>query len=176
MNSTAHGAYAFAIYLTLYQILWHAWSSSLLCFFAIAAGMAPDLDALYYIVVNKQSINEQRSQHHLYSWSHWPSSYLPLAFAFALSLVFNFYPAYFLIALVGPFSHCLFDSIACGDGMMWGMSFWRKRRGEFARFTNLDARTTDGYHGTYYFARYRQTKYFILENIAAVGKIGRAHV
>ena len=171
MNITAHGAYAFAIYFAFYTIFWHTCASGILCFFIIAAGMVPDFDSVYYIIAKKQSINDPLSQHHLYSWTHWPSSYSPFIIFFALSLMFNAYPEYFLITIVGPYAHCLFDSVSCGDGMMWGMSFLRKRRGEYARFVNLDARATDGYHGNYYFARYRRTKYFIIENVTAVGVI-----
>jgi hypothetical protein len=168
MNTTAHGAYAFLIYVLFLQLFWHAWPNGFMCFFIIAAGMAPDLDGVYYVVIKKQSMNDPKSQHHLHSWTHWPSSYIPLVIVVALSIAFQFYPQYFLIALVGPGSHLLFDSISCGDGMMWGASWWGVKKGNFAKFINLDSAKTDGYHGEYYTARYRQTKYFLLENIAAI--------
>ncbi|OLS15014.1 MAG: hypothetical protein RBG13Loki_1332 [Promethearchaeota archaeon CR_4] len=167
MNTTAHASYSFFIYVLILQVGWHVWPNSMMCFLSLLAGIAPDLDAAYHTIVKKGNINDPTFQHHLHYWTHWPSSYLPVVIAFAFSLIFDFYPQYFLIAVVGPVSHLFFDSISCGDGMMWTAAWWKVKRGEFSKFTNFDAKKTDGYHGLYWSARYRQTKYFILENIAA---------
>src|SRR5271157_1396300 len=171
MNTTAHAAYAFLIYCFILQLFWHIWPNGCICFFIIAAGMAPDLDGVFYVAIRKQSMNDPKSQHHLHSWTHWPSSYIPIVIVVALSIIFDFYPQVFLIALIGPGSHLLFDSISCGDGMMWTATWWGVKKGKFGKFVNLDSKKTDGYHGDYYTARYRQTKYFLLENIGAIAVI-----
>jgi hypothetical protein len=171
MNTTAHASYSFFIYLLILQLGWQTWPNGIMCFFSLFAGIVPDLDGVYHTIIKKGNINDQNFQHHLYYPTHWPSSYIPVVIAFVFSLIFDFYPQYFLIAIVGPGSHLIFDSISCGDGMMWAAAWWKIKRGEFGKFINLDSKKTDGYHGQYWTARYRQTKYFILENIAASGVI-----
>jgi len=113
--------------------------------FQFGRGDCPDLDGVYHTIIKKGNINDQNFQHHLYYPTHWPSTYLPVVIAFLFSLIFDFYPQYFLIAVVGPGTHLIFDSISCGDGMMWAAAWWKVKRGEFGKFTNLDSKMTDGY-------------------------------
>ncbi len=171
MNTTAHASYSFFIYLVILQLGWHIWPNGIMCCLGLVAGMSPDFDSLYHLIVKKGDVNDQNFQHHLHYWTHWPSSYLPILIVVIFCLIFNFYPQYAIIAIVGPGSHLFFDSISCGDGMMWAAAWWKIKQGEFGKFTNLDSKKTDGYHGNYWGARYRQTKYFILENLAAGGVI-----
>ncbi len=171
MNTTAHASYSFFIYLVILRLAWQIWPNGIMCLGGLIAGISPDFDGIYHAIIKKGDINDQNFQHHLHYWTHWPSSYFPVVIIVVFSLIFDFYPQYAIIAIVGPGSHLVFDSISCGDGMMWGAAWWKIKRGEFGKFTNLDSKKTDGYHGQYWSARYRQTKYYILENIAAGGVI-----
>jgi hypothetical protein len=62
------------------------------------------------------------------------------------------------------FGHFLFDTIACGDGIMWGKNPFRRKK--YTRFVNIYCHKTDGYHGKYWGARYRTTRISKIGNIA----------
>ena len=151
-------------------ILWKGpiipgWAVFLIIFF----GLFPDLDSIFWLIIKKGKMDTE-FQHHLYFWTHWPLSYFPLIFIFIISLILNFYPEYFLIPVIGVyFGHLLPDSISTGDGIMWGKIPWKK--GQFARYVNIFASKTDGYHGNYWEARYRKTIFFKIGLLAAVMSI-----
>lgn len=127
----------------------------------------PDLDALYFMVIKKETEIDSRFQHHFYSWAHYPLVYLPFVVIFVLSLIFNFYPIYFLIPVIGIyFGHFIPDTIACGDGVMWLKNPFKKD--EFSPFINVFCVKTDGYHGKFWDARFRQTKAHLIENFIVI--------
>jgi len=157
-----HSAYAFLIY----YLIWICWKGAFIIggeyryivLFIIICGMAPDFDSVYWFIKKKGKIKNDTTefQHHLYFWTHWPISWTPLIIFFIISLIFNFYPEFFLAPVVGVYGgHLLFDSISCGDGIMWGKIPWKK--GSYARYINLIPNGTDGYHGIYWEVRYRKT-------------------
>ena len=162
-----HCAYAFILYFFIY-LIWKGtiipgWAVFLIFFF----GIFPDLDTIYWAIKQRKLKMETEFQHHLYFWTHWPLSYIPLIIIFMISLIFNYYPEYFLIPIIGIyFGHLLFDSIATGDGIMWGKIPWKKN--QYARYINLFADKTDGYHGLYWIARYRKTIFFKVGHITAI--------
>ena len=157
-----HGAWAFFFY----YIIWVIWKGSFLIsggdrylvLFVVFFGILPDLDVipLSLKLRKKQEDFEEGIQHHLCSMMHYPLTYTPFLIAFILSLSFNFYPAYFLAPVIGIYGgHLLVDTVASGDGIMWLKIPWKKH--QYTPFINLWARKTDGYHGLYWEARYRQT-------------------
>jgi len=176
-RTEAHAAYGFLTYYLIY-IIWMGtflmprYLTFLACFF----GIFPDLDAVYWVIKKrdkgfegKQSIDTE-FQHHLYFWTHWPISYSPLILIFIISLIFNFYPEYFLVPVISIYcGHLIPDSISCGDGLMWGKIPWKKDR--YARYINLWSNKTDGYHGIWWEARYRQTIWFKIGSIAVIASI-----
>ncbi|MHA1732266.1 MAG: hypothetical protein ACTSU5_09995 [Promethearchaeota archaeon] len=164
MNTTAHGSYAFLIYSLVAWLAWGIVPTGAMAFWVVFFGICPDFDGIYYRLAKKGEIDND-FQHHLYFWTHWPISYTPLVLAFVLSLALGWYPHIFAIPVVGIYCHMLFDSIGCGDGLMWGKVPWKKD--QFARYVNLFSSHTDGYHGGYWTYRYRKTVYFKLENVAA---------
>ena len=164
-----HSSYAFLLYFLVYLV----WKGTIIpgwaVFLILFAGLFPDLDTIYWIFKKKGKMNTE-FQHHLYFWTHWPISYVPLIFVFVISVLFNFYPEYFIIPVIGIyFGHLLLDSIATGDGVMWGKIPWKKKR--YARYVNLFSRKTDGYHGRYWEARYRKSIFFKLGHLAAITSI-----
>lgn len=168
MNSTAHASYAFLIYALVAWLAWEFIPPGLVIFLVMICGLCPDFDGLYWTLVKRGKMDGD-FQHHLYFWTHWPLSYLPLVGLFVGSLLVGSYPMYFAVPVVGVYSHMVFDSIGCGDGLMWGKIPWKKD--QYARYVNLWSRHTDGYHGGYWAARYRHTIYFKLETLAAVAAI-----
>ncbi len=170
MRIEHHCAYAFYFYFLIYAL----WKGTIIPGFAVLlvifSGMFPDLDIIYWYFKTKRGKMGTKFQHHLYFWTHWPLSYIPLIFCFIISLVFNFYPEYFLAPVIGIyFGHLFYDSIATGDGIMWGKMPWKKKR--YARYVNLFASRTDGYHGLFWTARYRKTISFKIGHLAALGCI-----
>jgi len=136
----------------------------LIIFFSIV----PDLD-IFYGARKAGGIEnlDDEFQHHFFSWSHYPLTYTPFIFLFIISLIFNFYPTYFIIPIIGIYmGHFMMDTIACGDGIMWGKNPFKKDR--YARFINIWCSKTDGYHGLHWNARYRQTIFCKLANIAVI--------
>ncbi len=168
MNTTAHGSYALLLYSLIAWLAWGVLPTGIMAFFAVIFGISPDFDGIYYRLAKKGEIGND-FQHHLYFWTHWPLSYLPLVILFTISAIFQFYPYIFAIPMIGIYSHMIFDSMGCGDGLMWGKIPWKKD--QFARYVNLFSSRTDGYHGGYWSVRYRKTIFFKIENIAALGCI-----
>ncbi len=171
-----HSAYAFL----LYYLIWIFWKGSFIIggdyryivLLIVISGMIPDFDTIYWYVKKRgeHQINTTEFQHHLYFWTHWPISWIPLIILFIISLLFNFYPEYFLVPVVGIYGgHFLFDSISCGDGLMWGKIPWKKE--QYGRYINLLPDGPDGYHGVYWEARYRKTFISKIGTIAVVCSI-----
>ncbi len=139
-----------------------------LVFFSFIFGLFPDFDGIYYLIKKRgEGGIDTEFQHHLYYWTHWPISYIPVIILFIFSLIFNFYPEYFLMPVVGIYGgHLFFDSISCGDGIMWGKIPWKKE--QYGRYINLMPDGSDGYHGVYWEARYRKTIISKIGNIAVL--------
>ncbi len=166
-----HAAYAFLSYYIIWLIFFANGEFILprwLAFFVIICGIFPDFDAVYFIVKHRGEVKiDNKFQHHLFYWTHWPLSYTPLVILAIISIIFNFYPEYFLMPVIGIYcGHFLFDSISCGDGIMWGKIPWKKNR--YARFINLAKGNADGYHGHYWEARYKQTLIYKIGNIVVL--------
>lgn len=162
-----HSAFGFLIYYPIYIL----WTGSLIMdgiavFLIVVSSIIPDFDI--FIEGHKkdglQNLDESY-QHHYQSIMHYPLLYIPFFVPFILSVIFQFYPYYFLIPCLGIYlAHFLFDTIACGDGIMWTKVPWSDN---YAPFINFFSETTDGYHGLYWVARYQKT---------LVNKIGNAAV
>lgn len=168
-----HGAFAFLIYYIIWLIFYSEGSFILpryLVFLVVLFGIFPDFDTIYYIIKKRgEGKIDTQFQHHLMFWTHWPISYIPLIILFVISVIFNFYSAYFLTPVIGIYmGHLLFDSISCGDGIMWGKIPWRED--QYSVFINFCKGESDGYHGVYWEARYRNSFIAKLGNIAvAIG-------
>jgi len=170
-----HGAYAFLLYYLIWIIFFRTDSliiPSPLMFLVILFGICPDFDGIYYAFKHRdQEKIDTQFQHHLHYWTHWPLTYVPLIPIFIVSLIFDFYPEYFLAPVVGIYlGHFLFDSISSGDGIMWGKIPWRKN--QYARFINFFPGNCDGYHGIYWAIRYQETTFCRLGNAAVIASIG----
>ena len=139
-----------------------------LVFFSVIFGLFPDFDGIYYLIKKRgEGGIDTDFQHHLYYWTHWPISYIPVIIIFIFSFIFNFYPEYFLLPVVGIYGgHFLFDSISCGDGIMWGKIPWKMK--QYGRYINLMPDGSDGYHGRYWEARYRKTIISKIGNVAVL--------
>ena len=168
-----HAAYAFLIY----YFVWILWKGTFIIsgeyryivFLVVLFGILPDFDGIYWFAKqrSKPQIDTTEFQHHLYYWTHWPLSFSPLIILFVFSLIFNFYPEFTLVPVIGIYGgHYVFDSISCGDGLMWAKIPWRK--GQYGRFINLLPDGSDGYHGVHWEARYRKTFIGRLGNIAVI--------
>jgi hypothetical protein len=71
------------------------------------------------------------------------------------------------MSVVGIYcGHFVIDTIASGDGIMWGKNPFRRKK--YTRFFNKYSDKTDGYHGRYWDARYRQTKMAKIGNYAVI--------
>ncbi len=156
MDSNVHGSASFLIYHLIYYLWFGAFPTPFVSFLSFVCGMLPDFDGAYWYLQKKKY--DHTFQHHLRFWSHWPLSYLPLVVIFIFSLIFNIYPQYVLLPVLGIYLHFIADSACCGDGMMWGKIPWKKEA--FAPFINLFSKRTDGYHGKYWQVRWKQTKMF----------------
>jgi len=72
-----------------------------------------------------------------------------------------------LISVIGIYGgHFIIDTIASGDGIMWRKNPFRRKK--YTRFINKYCDKTDGYHGRYWDARYRQTKMYKTGNYAVI--------
>ena len=169
MDSTAHGAHGFFMYYLIHYIIWGIIPSPIFGIFAIFFGTFPDLDGLVFALKGKDP-NSNNFQHHMYFWSHWPISYLPVIILFLISWVLNWYPQIFLLPAVGIYTHLLSDSACCGDGMMWTKVPWKKD--QFAPFYNFFSRQTDGYHGGYWQVRWRRTWMYKIAQVEGLVIIG----
>jgi hypothetical protein len=135
---------------------------------AIYFSLLPDFDAIYYFLKSKGRLKlTMEYQHHLNSLTHFPLIFTPVIIFFIISIILNYYPLFFLISVVGIYGgHFIIDSIASGDGIMWGKNPFRRKK--YARFVNKYSDKTDGYHGRYWDARYRQTKIAKIGNYAVI--------
>ena len=152
MDITAHSINALGSYLLIYYLWFHSLAPSFYWFFIILFGYLPDFDGIYWLF--KGNAYDTSFQHHLYFPSHWPISYLPLWLIFIIAWGFQYYPGFFLIIPLGIYVHLICDSIAGGDGIMWGKT-WKKD--QYARYINLGSQKTDGYHGNYWGTRFVHT-------------------
>jgi uncharacterized membrane protein len=153
MDRIAHSTYALIVYYFMYFLIWRSYPPSNYSWFVIIFGNLPDIDGIFWLLKKKPYDNT--FQHHLFSWWHWPISYSWTIGLFLLALVFDYYPSFFLLIVVGIYSHMIADSITSGDGLMWGKIPWKK--GQFGSFINLWSSKTDGYHGFYYNVRWQNT-------------------
>ncbi len=130
--------------------------------------LLPDFDAIYYFLKSNGRLKlTMEYQHHLNSLTHFPVIFLPVIIAFIVSVIINFYPLYFLISVVGIYcGHFIIDTIASGDGIMWGKNPFSRKK--YARFINKYCDKTDGYHGRYWDVRYRQTKMAKIGNCTVI--------
>ena len=154
-----HAVYGFWLYFPFYILLTGTlnidrWSMSFILFSSIF----PDIDSIYFAIKSKFKFHlDDTFQHHYKSITHYPLVYLPLIPVCIISLIINYYPTYFLAIVIGIYGgHFLFDTISCGDGIMWGKN--PLKRYKYSRFINVWCKKTDGYHGKYWYARYRKTK------------------
>ncbi len=137
---------------------------SLIIFFSIC----PDFDAIVFYIKKRGKFKlDTEFQHHFSSIAHYPLFYTPLIIMFIVSVFRGFDPLFSVIPVIGIyFGHFLFDTIACGDGIMWGKNPFSRKK--YARFINIYCNKTDGYHGKYWGARYRTTKVSKIGNIAVI--------
>lgn len=168
MNITAHAVYAFLPYNLIYWLVYNTYPLAGMCVLVILFGCLPDFDYFYWKIKQKSKLStaSMEFQHHLMFPTHWPLTYFPLIIVFIVAWIFNYFPEWFFIPVIGVYSHMIFDSISCGDGLMWGKIPWKK--GQYGRFINLLSKKTDGYHGKFWEARYKQTIFFKMETIAAL--------
>jgi len=165
MNGTAHASYSFLIFSAISVFLIGAVPEGSPSVLAVAAGMLPDIDGLFWKLTHPGKKSGTDFQHHLMYPTHWPVFYLPLVVVTIITWLAGFYPMHFLAITMGAYLHLVFDSISCGDGMNWGAPWGRK-------FINLFSSRTDGYHGLYWAARFRTTIFFKIQMVAAAIAIG----
>ncbi|TFF96628.1 MAG: hypothetical protein EU544_00220 [Promethearchaeota archaeon] len=164
-----HSAFGFLIFYPIYVVWTGNWiMDELAAFLIMFFSMCPDLDIFYGGIIDKGLRNlDETFQHHYFSFIHYPLLYVPLIGLFLLCLILDFFPLYFLIPLVGVYGgHFLPDTISCGDGIMWGKNPFKKD--SYARFINVFCKGTDGYHGLYWDARYRQSFLGKIGNVVVV--------
>ena len=113
-----HASSAFLVYNLIYWIWFHTNPPGIACFFIVIMGIFPDFDGVIWKFKNHGNKMEMNFQHHLNSWFHWPIRWTFLIIIFIISAIFNYYPQYFLIPMLGIYVHFIGDSISCGDGMM----------------------------------------------------------
>jgi len=137
---------------------------SAIIFFSIL----PDLDAIVFYIRKRGKFKiDTNFQHHFSSIAHYPLLYIPFILMFIINIFFGSNPLISVIPVIGIyFGHFLFDTIACGDGIMWGKNPFRRKK--YTRFINIYGNKTDGYHGKYWGARYRTTRISKIGNIAVL--------
>ena len=126
MDSTAHSTNAFLMYHLLHFLIWGSLAPPIYGFFTLILGILPDFDGIYFALKGKDP-RDNTFQHHMYFGSHWPITYTPLLIFLIFSFIFNFYPEIFLMINVGIYMHLICDSACCGDGMMWGKTYNKKK-------------------------------------------------
>jgi len=164
-----HAAFGFLIYYSIY-ILWTgsfimpSYYISMIIFFSIC----PDFDAIVFYIRKRGKFKlDTEFQHHFNSIAHYPLLYTPFIIIFIINIFLNSNPLTSVIPVIGIyFGHFLFDTIACGDGIMWGKNPFRRKK--YTRFINIYCYKTDGYHGKYWGARYRTTRISKIGNIAVL--------
>lgn len=162
-----HAAFGFLIYYFIY-ILWTgsfimpSYYISMIIFFSIC----PDFDAIVFYIRKRGKFKlDTEFQHHFNSVAHYPLIYIPFIILFIINVFMGSDPLTAVIPVIGIyFGHFLFDTIACGDGIMWGKNPFRRKK--YTRFVNIYCHKTDGYHGKYWGARYRTTRISKIGNIA----------
>jgi len=167
-----HAVFGFWIFVPFYILMTGTLSMDRIAMFHVLLfSIFPDLDSIYYFFKAKGRLQlDNTFQHHYKSITHYPLFYTPLIVLIKASVIINFYPVYFLAPVIGIYGgHFLFDSIACGDGIMWGKNPLKRR--QYGRFINIYCQKTDGYHGKYWYARYRQTWINRIGNILVLGTI-----
>jgi hypothetical protein len=167
-----HAVFGFWIYFPFYILLTGTLNMDRYSmFFILLFSIFPDLDSIYYALKSKLNFHlDETFQHHYKSITHYPLVYTPFVILLIPSLILNFYPTYFLAIVIGVYGgHFLFDSIACGDGIMWGKN--PLKRLQYGRFINIYSEKTDGYHGKYWYARYRKTLISKFGNILVISTI-----
>jgi hypothetical protein len=165
MNPTSHASYSFLVFSAVSAFVLGAVPDGGPSILAIGAGMLPDLDGLFWRLTHPGKKAGTEFQHHLMYPTHWPATYLPLVAVAVITWLAGFYPLHFIAITIGVYSHLVFDSISCGDGMNWTAPWGRK-------FVNLFSSKTDGYHGRYWSARFRTTVFFKIQMVAAAITIG----
>ena len=164
-----HAAFGFLIYYSIY-ILWTgsfvmpSYYISSIIFFSIC----PDFDAIVFYIRKRGKFKlDTEFQHHFSSIAHYPLLYTPFIILFIINIFLGSNPLISIIPVIGIyFGHFLFDTIACGDGIMWGKNPFSRKK--YARFINIYCYKTDGYHGKYWGARYRTTSISKIGNIAVL--------
>ncbi len=164
-----HSAFGILFYYIIYVVWTRSFIVPSYYFSAILYfSILPDFDAIYYFFKSKGRLKlTMEYQHHLHSLTHFPIIFSPVIIIFIISVILNSYALYFLIPVVGIYlGHFFIDSIASGDGIMWGKNPFK--RNKYARFINAYSDKTDGYHGRYWDARYRKTKLFKLGTVVLI--------
>lgn len=164
-----HAAFGFLIYYFIY-ILWTgsfimpSYYISMIIFFSIC----PDFDAIVFYIRKRGKFKlDTEFQHHFNSIAHYPLIYIPFIISFIINVFMGSSPLTAVIPVIGIyFGHFLFDTIACGDGIMWGKNPFSRKK--YARFINIYCNKTDGFHGKYWGARYRTTRISKIGNIAVL--------
>jgi hypothetical protein len=164
MDGTAHGAKAFIVYHLLFYLIWHTLPLPIYSLLIILFGNLPDFDSIYWHF--KGGKFDNHFQHHLYFWSHWPIAYLPVVILTLIAFLTHFLFDLMFVAVFGIYMHLIADTACCGDGMMWGKVPWKKD--QFAIFYNFFSSKTDGYHGSYWTARWRTTLMFQIGRIEGI--------
>jgi hypothetical protein len=160
VNPTSHASYSFLIFAFVSFVFLGKVPAGGPSILAVAAGMVPDLDGLLWKLLHPGKKADTSFQHHLEYPTHWPVVYLPLVIFMIIAWLVNFYPVQVLALTMGIYSHLVFDSISCGDGMNWGAPWGR-------RFINLCSSKTDGYHGLYWAARFKKTVFYKISLITS---------
>jgi len=164
-----HAAFGFLIYYIIYilftgSFIMPSYYISSIIFFSIC----PDFDAIVYYVRKRGKFKlDTKFQHHFSSVAHYPLLYIPFIIMFIINVFMGSDPIISVIPVIGIyFGHFLFDTIACGDGIMWGKNPFSRKK--YSRFINIYCNKTDGYHGKYWGARYRTTRISKIGNVAVL--------
>jgi len=164
-----HAAFGFLIYYAIY-ILWTgsfimpSYYISSIIFFSIC----PDFDAIVFYIRKRGKFKlDTEFQHHYNSIAHYPLLYIPIIILSIINIAMGSNPLTSVIPVIGIyFGHFLFDTIACGDGIMWGKNPFSRKK--YSRFINIYCNKTDGYHGKYWGARYRTTRISKIGNVVVL--------
>ncbi|NVM45442.1 MAG: hypothetical protein HWN79_11050 [Candidatus Lokiarchaeota archaeon] len=164
-----HAAFGFLIYYFIYilftgSFIMPSYYISSIIFFSIC----PDFDAIVFYLKKRGKFKlDTEFQHHFSSVAHYPLLYTPFIILFIMNVFRGSDPLISVVPVIGIyFGHFLFDTIACGDGIMWGKNPFSRKK--YARFINIYCNKTDGYHGKYWGARYRKTRVSKIGNIAVL--------
>jgi len=164
-----HAAFGFLIFYPIYilftgSLIMPSYYISSIIFFSIC----PDFDAIVFYFKKRGKFKlDTEFQHHFSSIAHYPLLYIPIIILSVTNIFLGSNPLFSVIPVIGIyFGHFLFDTIACGDGIMWGKNPFNRKK--YARFINVYCNKTDGFHGKYWGARYRTTRISKIGNIAVL--------